>query len=294
MAASLTFAVAAEVLLLACPFLLPLPQPPRTWAVLVYASALFAAVPLLAGSAITRSRIAGRLLLLAVLLAIPGGTPAQQPAQWHDSSPHQKTLVTVDEGVQLEVLDWGGSGRAIVLLAGLGDTAHVYDDFAPMLAREYHVYGVTRRGHPHSSEPTTGYEFTRLAEDVVRVVKALSITKPVVVGHSIAGEEMHVLGSRYAAQVSGLVYVDAAFNRAGGSKEYETVAGKLPAAPAAEAKDLASVSAFRAFRMKIEGTSLPEAHVRARYLINANGRRHDSSGGACASPIPHQCRRQCR
>jgi pimeloyl-ACP methyl ester carboxylesterase len=211
------------------------------------------------------------LVLLLGLLASPGAASAQQSAEWHDSSPHRATLVTVDDGVQLEVLDWGGSGRAIVLLAGLGDTAHVYDDFAPMLSREYHVYGVTRRGHPGSSVPPAGYEFARLAEDVVRVIKALTLMKPVIVGHSIAGEELHVLGGRYATEVSGLVYVDAGFNRTGGSKDYEAVAGKLPPAPAPEAKDLASVTALRAFRMKIEGAALPEAHLRARHVVNADG-----------------------
>jgi hypothetical protein len=34
-------------------------------------------------------------------------------------------FVTVEDGVQLEVLDWGGSGPALVLLAGLGATAQL-------------------------------------------------------------------------------------------------------------------------------------------------------------------------
>jgi len=144
------------------------------------------------------------------------------------------------------------------------------------------VYGVTRRGHPGSFTPPAGYEFARLAEDVVRVVKALALTKPVIVGHSIAGEELHVLGARYASEVGGLVYVDAAFNRTGGSKEYEAVAGKLPPAPAPEAKDLASVAALRAFRTKIDGASLPEAHLRARYVVNADG----TVGGAWMPALP--------
>ena len=50
-------------------------------------------------------------------------------------------FVTVDSNVKLEVLDWGGSGRALVLLAGLGSTAHTFDHFAPKLTRTYHVYG---------------------------------------------------------------------------------------------------------------------------------------------------------
>ena len=43
------------------------------------------------------------------------------------------SMVTVERDVSLEVVDWGGQGRPIVLLAGLGNTAHVFDEFAPRL-----------------------------------------------------------------------------------------------------------------------------------------------------------------
>jgi pimeloyl-ACP methyl ester carboxylesterase len=60
-------------------------------------------------------------------------------------------MVSVEKGVSLEVLDWGGTGRPLVLLTGLGDTAHVFDEFAPKLTASYHVYGITRRGRGASS-----------------------------------------------------------------------------------------------------------------------------------------------
>jgi hypothetical protein len=59
---------------------------------------------------------------------------AQEAAQWRDPSPHSIQFVTVDEGVRLEVLDWGGKGRSIVLLAGLGNTGHIFDEFAIKLS----------------------------------------------------------------------------------------------------------------------------------------------------------------
>src|SRR5689334_11818954 len=83
-------------------------------------------------------------LILLVSLIIP--LHAQQPPPSKDLSSHAARFVTVEEGVRLEVLDWGGSGRALVLLAGGGDTAHVFDDFAPKMAATFHVYGITRRG----------------------------------------------------------------------------------------------------------------------------------------------------
>ena len=74
----------------------------------------------------------GAMVISRVLVVVPNRVFAQQ-MEWKDPSPHKTTLVTVEDGVQLEVLDWGGSGPALVLLAGLGATAHHYDDFAPAL-----------------------------------------------------------------------------------------------------------------------------------------------------------------
>jgi non-heme chloroperoxidase len=45
-----------------------------------------------------------------------------------DTSPHKVRMVSVAPDVQLETLDWGGSGRPIVFLAGPGNSAHIFDD----------------------------------------------------------------------------------------------------------------------------------------------------------------------
>ena len=229
-------------------------------------TAVLAPVQLLTGGAIARRRS----LAVLFLLALATSASAQQ-VEWADPSPHMTTFVTVQDEVRLEVLDWGGSGRPLVLLAGLGDTAHVFDDFAPMLATRYRVLGVTRRAHGRSTASAAGYTATRLAEDVVRVLEAAGVKKPVIVGHSFAGEELHVLGARYSAQIAGLVYVDAAFNRAKGPEDYDAVARTLPATPRPEPADMASFTALRAFLTRTQGPAGPEAHLRARYVANPDG-----------------------
>src|ERR1022692_1682987 len=120
---------------------------------------------------------------------------AQESVPWHDPSKHTVQFVTVKEGIRLEVLDWGGTGRPIVLLAGLGNTAHVFDDFATKLTSGYHVYGITRRGYGASSVPAAGYDADRLGDDVLAVLDSLKLNKPVLAGHSIAGEELSSVGS---------------------------------------------------------------------------------------------------
>jgi non-heme chloroperoxidase len=128
-----------------------------------------------------------------------------------DPSPHTVHFVTVDHDVKLEVLDWGGTGRPLVLLTGLGENAHTYDQFAPKLAASYHVVGITRRGFGASSVPATGYSPDRLGDDVLEVVAALKLSRPVMVGHSIAGEELSDIGVRHPEKVAGLIYLDAGY-----------------------------------------------------------------------------------
>jgi pimeloyl-ACP methyl ester carboxylesterase len=97
----------------------------------------------------------------------------------------------------------------LVLLAGLGNTAHVFDDIAPKLARHFHVYGITRRGFGASSMPKSGYTVDRLADDDVTVLRVLHIHNPILAGHSIAGEELSEIGLHYPKRIAGLVYLDA-------------------------------------------------------------------------------------
>lgn len=131
------------------------------------------------------------------------------PAQWRDPSSQRLQHVTVDDEVRLEVLDWGGAGRAVVLLAGSGNTAHVFDDFAPSLTDCCHVYGITRRGFGASSQPASGYDGQRLADDILEVLDSIGIDDPVLVGHSMAGGEITTIGSQHSDRVAALVYMDA-------------------------------------------------------------------------------------
>ena len=140
---------------------------------------------------------------------------ATKESAWLDApTPYHVQFIEVEAGVKLEVVDWGGSGRPLVLLAGLGANAHLYDKFATRLTPSYHVYGITRRGFGASSVPADGYLADRLGDDVLAVVSALNITQPVLVGSSMAGQELSSIGSRYPDKVAGLVYLDAAYSYA--------------------------------------------------------------------------------
>jgi pimeloyl-ACP methyl ester carboxylesterase len=135
---------------------------------------------------------------------------------WKDPSPHTVGFVNAEPDVKLEVLDWGGpsTARTLILVPGLGNTAHIFDVLATKLTARYHVIGVTRRGFGDSSAPASGYGADRLGDDVLAVIDALKISKPVLAGHSLGGEELSSIGSRYPERVAGLIYLDAGYSYA--------------------------------------------------------------------------------
>jgi pimeloyl-ACP methyl ester carboxylesterase len=185
---------------------------------------------------------------------------------WKDPSPHRVQFVTVDAKVRLEVLDWDGRGTPIVLLPGLGNTAHVFDDFALKLNSQYHVYGITRRGFGASSVPQSGYEGDRLGDDVLAVLDSIHIDRPVLVGHSIGGTELSSIGSRHPERVAGLIYLDAGYayafddGTAPTIKEMQALPRPQPPRPADS--DTASFAALRAWYQRVNGYTFPEAEFR--------------------------------
>jgi non-heme chloroperoxidase len=156
---------------------------------------------------------AALIIMLALALSPLRSAQANdgsKPAACEDNTPHKTRFVTVAPNVQLEVLDWGGSGEAMVLLTGLGDNAHVFDNFAFQWTPYFHVIGITRRGFLPSSQPEDGYDVGTRAADDIAVLDALQIARAVFVGHSVAGSELSKIGEAYKDRVDKLVYLDAA------------------------------------------------------------------------------------
>lgn len=115
------------------------------------------------------------------------------------------------QGVRLHYIDWGGTGPALVFLAGFGNTPHVFDSVAKRLTDRVHVLGLTRRAHGQSDQPETGYDVPTLALDVVGFLDHLGIERASFAGHSFAGCEMVCLGAAHGGRVEKLVFLDALY-----------------------------------------------------------------------------------
>jgi non-heme chloroperoxidase len=208
------------------------------------------------------------LLAIAALAgAVPHPLPGEEP--WHDPSPHRVLFIQTAPDVTLEVLDWGGRGPAVVLLAGLGTTAHVYDDFAPKLASEFHVWGITRRGFGASSQPTAGYDPTTLAADVLKVLDSLGLAQVNLVGHSLAGVELTEIAASHPERVSKLVYLDSAYDFSSFLQFMRE--NPWPHLDPPTAADQATPKARLDWEEKAFGYRRPEADLRATVVFGAKG-----------------------
>jgi non-heme chloroperoxidase len=217
------------------------------------------------------------LIVFSVVIAL-----AQESGTWRDASTHRVQFITVDKDVRLEVLDWGGKGSPIVLLAGY-NTAHIYDDIAPKLAKSNHVYGITRRGYGASDRPQSGYTAERSADDVLAVLESLKLSGVVLAGHSFGGQDLTTLGARHSDRLAGLVYLNSAEDATLGPRIWpligvdisrqEDVRKKAPPsmfAPPAP-PDNGSFAAYRQSQKRAHEVAFPESELRQLFAANPDG-----------------------
>jgi pimeloyl-ACP methyl ester carboxylesterase len=194
--------------------------------------------------------------------------PGVYAAQWKDPSKHIVRFIEVEPGVKLEVLDWGGSGEPVLLLAGHGDTGHIFDDFAPRPAHGLRVFAVTRRGFGASAQPQQGYDLAKLVQDIARVVDSLKLDRVHLAGHSIAGDEMTRFALTFPEKLGKLIYMEAAYDRVE-AQRLETIFSKLPAASPA-AQESGSPEEVRALVARTE-IPMPESEIRATRIFGPDG-----------------------
>jgi pimeloyl-ACP methyl ester carboxylesterase len=133
---------------------------------------------------------------------------------WPDPARHRAGYAS-NGGVRIHYLDYGGSGEPLVLLTGLGSSAHIFDDLAPRFTDRFRVIAITRRGHAESDHPSTGYALDTLVADVKAVLDTLRLDRVNLAGHSIAGGELTRFAILHPDRVASLIYLDAMLQPAG-------------------------------------------------------------------------------
>ena len=195
------------------------------------------------------------------------------PSNKKQQATYQTKFVSGSTNNKIEILDFGGIGEPILFLTGLGNSAHVFIDFAPKFCDKFHVYAMTRRGFGASEQTTNGYRIDTLAMDILVVTKALNFGKVILIGHSIAGDEISKFASSYPDKVAKVVYLEAAYDR---TNFMTTLEPYFPAYPNPTAKDSSSLENVKVFAAKTIGVSIPVEEIRSTTVFSKDGKYQKS------------------
>jgi pimeloyl-ACP methyl ester carboxylesterase len=142
-----------------------------------------------------------RILFAALLLATPALAVEDFPAAF-------KTQTIKTNGTEIYVRS-GGSGPAVVLLHGFGDTGDMWAPLAKVLARDHTVIVPDLRGMGLSAHPDTGYTKKNQALDIAGVMDALKVQKADLVTHDIGNMVGYALAAQFPARITRWVLIDA-------------------------------------------------------------------------------------
>ena len=103
----------------------------------------------------------------------------------------------------------GGSGPAVVLLHGYGETGDMWVPLAKDLARDHTVVVPDLRGLGLSAKPAGGYDKKTQGGDVAGILDALKIETAALVTHDIGNMVGYAFAAQYRNRVSRFVVIDA-------------------------------------------------------------------------------------
>jgi pimeloyl-ACP methyl ester carboxylesterase len=103
----------------------------------------------------------------------------------------------------------GGSGPAVVLLHGYGETGDMWAPMAADLARDHSVIVPDLRGLGLSSKPAGGFDKKTQAGDVAGVLDDLKIDRVALVTHDIGNMVGYAFAAQYPRRVTRFALIDA-------------------------------------------------------------------------------------
>jgi non-heme chloroperoxidase len=146
----------------------------------------------------------------AGLIAAGGGALVAEEQTSRVSPTKGRPMAFIDsrDGVGLFYRDWG-TGSPLVFLAPWGMDSDWWEyQMAYLVGQGLRCIGYDRRGHGRSVEPSGGYEYDTLADDLNDVIERLDLHGVTLVGHSIGcGEVVRYLSRHGAGRIARIAMV---------------------------------------------------------------------------------------
>jgi pimeloyl-ACP methyl ester carboxylesterase len=104
-----------------------------------------------------------------------------------------------------------GEGPDVVMVHGItGNLAVWHLHIVPALADRFRMLTYDLRGHGLTETPPSGYSPDGMAEDLLDLLDALEVERPVVIGHSYGADVALYLAARHPERVSEVIAIESA------------------------------------------------------------------------------------
>ena len=100
-----------------------------------------------------------------------------------------------------------GSGPALLLIHGIGDSSDTWREIIPLLARDHTVIAPDLLGHGRSDKPRADYSVAAYANAMRDLISVLGIERVTVIGHSLGGGVAMQFAYQYPERCQRLVLV---------------------------------------------------------------------------------------
>jgi len=147
-----------------------------------------------------------RRLFVATGLALALAVPALAQVPPFPASFQARDIATNGTTVHVRI---GGSGLAVVLLHGYGETGDMWAPLAADLARDHTVIVPDLRGLGLSAKPEGGFDKKTQAGDVAGVLDTLNIKSADLVTHDIGNMVGYAFAAQHPERVTRFVLIDA-------------------------------------------------------------------------------------
>ena len=117
-------------------------------------------------------------------------------------------LIALEE-ITMHVVDWPGEEPPILAIHGSAGHAYGLTALGERLAPDVRFVALDLRGHGFSDKPPVGYGVEAHVEDVLQLIDALGLKRPILLGHSIGGTIATFAAEAARDRVGGLVLFDA-------------------------------------------------------------------------------------
>lgn len=176
-------------------------------------------------------------------------------------------------GVRLAYREWAGDGPLLILIPGLGESPHVFDDLAPAFSDRFRVIAYARRG-THPSEARPPYDAPTLRDDLSALMAGIGVSRADVAGWSMGGTEATALAAAFPERVDRIVYLDS-FDLAVPEFD-ELTSAAPPGAFTIPSEVLASADAYRTYMLARHFSRVDpvrvDAYLRAQFTTQSDGR----------------------